>query len=678
MTMTEAELEGLALPLDQLQKARLLLAACRTLDETPAGCRTQAYEDAARRLALMLRVSYSAKSMQRVFNEWLKSGRDALAAVDKRYRAGAIKATRSRNGLFRTYVKELFYKYQRNGKAAHAELVRRLQSGMPIPGYEDWRRMDANGLVSIPPGWSYRQIARLFPTKEEAVLAKHGMRAGARYLPQVFRTRAGSYPCAFVAFDDVHLDVKTIARVNGTDQIGRPLQLGCNDVFTGRRLCWGTKFSFEREDGTRAGLNGDEMLYILCDYLVNVGYSPRGTVLLVENQTASISREIEEQLLLLTGGCVRVKRGGMHGSVQAMLHEFGGKSCGNPRNKAYLESYHNPQHNRLSFLPGATGHDRTEPEWLWGMEREQRKISKAKDRLPAEKAAMLEDILLPFHEVCSMLPSIVADLNGRTDHDLEGWADCGFFRQEYSFDPSGGQWGDLSQLDADQKNFLLQLEARSKGHIRMRRMSPQEAWDSSMRNPVNTLVKLSIVQAAELLGIRMARDIRANGSYFYIQDRKLAPGKLIYDRELVTPDGYLKDFGPRIGYKGIINPFDLGKMYVLDERDVVLGYAPLVQRGRLGDDEALRSQLGRAKSQTASRLQDMRVTRMNEEAAIVARREHNASIIQGTCRTPQERLEDGEARRAERRIAARQKGLPRMDDPPPRLPPDNDLPETNY
>jgi hypothetical protein len=79
------------------------------------------------------------------------------------------------------------------------------------------------------------------------------------------------------------------------------------------------------------------------------------------------TNESSSLLAIASGGAIKVERGGMQGAA-AHAGQYAGRSKGNFRIKAALESLGNLIHNEMAFLPGQTGKDRQHaPEQLHGL-----------------------------------------------------------------------------------------------------------------------------------------------------------------------------------------------------------------------------------------------------------------------------------------------------------------------
>lgn len=215
--------------------------------------------------------------MRRWYEAWRAAGEDPLSLVDRRYRK---QQARSRTTLPRFLADwhERCIQCQRKGgvPTAHLQLLQDWsQRRKTIPGYEDWP-----GWPRIPEGWSLRNLQRLAPQSLETVALKQGIRAAAPQLAQVLATREGLWLGSHFMFDDVWLDLLVLA---GRDK-GQPLHLGVLEYLTGKRVAWGQKIRRrDEETGKMIHLNQRDMRCILALWGATVGYSPRGTTLVVEN-----------------------------------------------------------------------------------------------------------------------------------------------------------------------------------------------------------------------------------------------------------------------------------------------------------------------------------------------------------------------------------------------------------
>lgn len=409
-------IEGLpgweALPAEERLKVRKLHAACREIAAAPNKMAAyklaaQAMKDAGHPM--------SWKSVQRKFLAWQTSG-SLLALADLRMAGMRPTRARVKHPGFVAYWTELQTRCQRNGGQAYPLLldIWRKKSEV-IPGYEGWP-----GHPQIPVGWSKKNLMRIKPAALEARVMREGIKAAAPLLPMVLTTRVGMEAGEYYVSDDNWVDTHVICG----KQIVRPLQLGCLDIATGKMVHWGMMPRMMRQDGTHAGLTERYMRMFVAGLLANVGINTsRGTTLVVENGTAAIRAHMEQVLLDLFDGAVKVHRSGMEGKTQALLRGYEGRQGGNPRGKAHLESVWNLTANIWSScLPAPSGHDRTEPEWLAGLMKEQKALLKKQGYLEIrdpDRAAMLRHLMPTFEQLTTDIAWRVYDaFNSRTDHAL--------------------------------------------------------------------------------------------------------------------------------------------------------------------------------------------------------------------------------------------------------------------
>ena len=605
------------LPLLERDKALALYAACKRIKEASAcrGLKMRAIDEAAALCGI------SAVSMRRWYEAWRAAGEDPLSLVDRRYRK---QQARSRTTLPRFLADwhERCIQCQRKGgvPTAHLQLLQDWsQRRKTIPGYEDWP-----GWPRIPEGWSLRNLQRLAPQSLETVALKQGIRAAAPQLAQVLATREGLWLGSHFMFDDVWLDLLVLA---GRDK-GQPLQLGVLEYLTGKRVAWGQKIRRrDEETGKMIHLNQRDMRCILALWGATVGYSPRGTTLVVENGTAAISKELEELLYHASGGLIKVDRSGIGGVRQTLKQGHGGRGVGNPRHKAPLESYHNLQHNRVSHLPGATGHDRTPPETLHGLARAEDQLIKAADKLPAERAGQIKHYMLTMDELSHELTKIVRDINARTTHKLEGWERCGYTVEEMRLSASS-PWTPSGEVDPAIAQTIVRNACETGADlVRRRRMSPAEAWDYEEAKG-NNLIKLPAWCICQILGMEMARPIKVASAYIRMRNKDIRDEELIYEARVVTPDGARRELAPG-KYQGYVNPYDANQLFVCGQDGRIIGTAALVRRVCTADTHAVEQAMGKAAGRREQQLEYARILGASTEADIVRAREHNRRVIEG-------------------------------------------------
>lgn len=658
------------LPLPEATRIRALMGACKWLDMqfSPTKHFAQAAEAVTQEVAGLRRADggdcpssrpVSAKSMERYYYAWKSGKKDKQGRkvtppqcwqcfLDTRTVAANRKQVRTAQRPFRAHLALLFSRHKACATSAIHDLWQQWDDGKPIPGYEG---MNYRRNMERPAGWSMENLLRCLPKARSLKIVREGIRAAYNELPQLFTTRRGGWPCCEVYFDDVWLDIEATGYdAAGKLQIGRPLQLGCLDAFTGKRLCWGTKLRTDKQDGHSVGLNADEMVFVLCDYLANVGYSKRGTTLVMEHGTAHISDALKDKLYQMTGGLVRVEEGSIQGKVQPGSI-YGGRGAGNPRRKAMLEEWHGLQRNRLDSIITYTGHDRKEPEALHGIREQAKKLLKQAAILPADMRELLIQHVPSLADVTTMLVQVVGALNNRTEHELSDWAACGFTVLEYSAD-GRTNWTPFHAMHPAAAQAAKAAAAQEPRLLRQRNMSPQEAWDMSLARPENELVRFTPAQVVELLIAHKPQPLpQIKGGHFRIKNQRVWHEELIYEACVITSQGFERELPTGPDYYYIFNPMGQG-CYVLDERGTVLGAAILSQRVPIVDEAAKARQMGRVQHRLAERLEQARIIVAQDTAEQSLIAAHNAAVLEGKPLDALGRLDAAQLRKSRRRAAA--------------------------
>lgn len=483
--------------------------------------------------------------------------------------------------LLRTYV-------ERNQRCSEAG-IRALR--------RDWRRgtvvtdTPLDPRTGYPRGWSPRNLARYTPSRFELKAARIGRSAAAAERRLVYSTRANLYVGSHYLFDDMWHD----HFVNVLDQrkSGRPLEFHALDLFSANKFAWGMSVRLEN-NGRMESLKEADMRFLLAAVLFNFGYSSRGTVLVAEHGTAAIRADLEAMLHDETGGLVTVARSGMEGAAAA-AHQYAGRSKGNFRFKAALESLGNLIHNEMAALPGQTGMDRDHrPEQLHGLLKRNDALLAAVAQLPPERAAMLRWDLLTIQQFRAIAAEIYARINARTDHNLEGW--------------------DMMHIP-DRRTGL------------MRRLSPAEVWQHGRRQ----LTRLRPEAVAGILLRDNGAEITARSGMLELNDSEISGDPLRFDARHLTD---------RQKYSCVINPFAPQALWVFDARGRFVSACPRIDSIDKPDVAALQRECGAAANAEAERLAPFRARHAAEARQRAADMRHNARVLAGDPVTPSRLPED--------------------------------------
>ncbi len=581
---------------------------------------------------------FSRANITRQFYAW-RSSRDWRVFID--HAAMPQAAGRNLPAEFVEFWQGYAERNQRKCRPAWRQLISHWRAGNAIPGYPAPAfpgsvspPADING---VPAGWGYRNLMRYAPSKHHLTLARIGRSAAAQFRPQVFTTRVGLKPGQYYVFDDLEHNLKVnVLGVNR--QAMRPLELACLDLFSGCKIAWGMKPTIE-DDGVKQKLKEREMRFLLAYILTRIGYRAEGTTLCVEHGTAAIRPDIERVLLDASDGAITVARSGIEGAA-ALVYE--GRSKGNFKFKAALESAHNLTHNELAHLPGQMGMDRDHsPEELHGRERHNNAILKAMKYLPPERAAMMDLPFLEFGVFMDLASQVYQVINNRDWHDLEGWLEAHLVQHEFRLGMDL-PWMPVAQLlaaPAHERAAIQALIARP-GYTRVRKMSPQEVWDAGR----GELIRLPGHIAPMIIGTDNAteRRVGANGLIEF-QDRDLGPGTFRYLAQCRTPTGETIRLleGDRV--IAFCNPFDPSVLHVCRggaSAGAYIGECPRWESIRRDDTEAIKRQMGAAVREEYSLLRPYQARHTAEMRARTAAAKNNAGILAGARVTTRERIVD--------------------------------------
>lgn len=437
--------------------------------------------------------------------------------------------------------------------------------------------------TGYPKGWSPRNLARFTPDKFTLTASRIGRSAAASQRRLVYTTRANLYVGSHYLFDDIWHD--NFVNVLDQRKTGRPLEFHALDLYSACKFAYGMSVRLEN-DGRMESLKEADMRFLLASILWQHGYSPRGTTLVVEHGTAAIRTDLEEMLIAETGGLITIARSGMEGAAAA-AHQYAGRSKGNFRFKAALESLGNLIHNELAALPGQTGPDRDRrPEQLHGLLRRNDALLKALSQLPPERAQMLRWPLLTIQQFRTIADEIYTRINARTEHDLEGWDN------HYTHDPRTNT---------------------------MRRLSPTEVWNPGRRH----LIRLNPQAIAGILAPDNGIELTTRSGMLTLTASEITGDPLRFDAHQL-PD--------RQKVFAILNPYATDSLWIFDAHHRFLTACPRIHSICRADIPALQHECGRAAKIEAERLAPFRARHAAEARARAADMRHNAAIL--TTPTP--------------------------------------------
>jgi len=589
----------MSLPIDVRTEAERRQSAFEGLGARPS---------AAAKRAVAATLGVTARHVSRMWESWVRSGRDPLALVDRR---AAPVVDQGLPEAFLEYWRGLCVQNGRKCRPAYRAFVRAFLAGEMIPGIDP----SIPRRLPLPRGFSEPNLQRYKPPTIELVASRIGRSATAAYRPLVLTTRVGLEVGRRYIFDDLWHDFQVV--VVGQRRACRLLQLHAHDLFSGCQFARGIKPRVEDpETGRSVGLNSGEMLFLLAHVLGTYGYHPDGCVLMVEHGTAAIDSATAATIAELTAGKVTVEASGID-RLSAFAGQYPGRGKGNFRFKASLESLGNLIHNETAGMlefPGQTGSNArlNRPEELAGREKSLDLLQRALLALPPKIAAELR---LPFVESTKAIfavEQVMERINLRTDHDLEGWVEAGLTTVDYELPGIGILPAmDYAALDPARRQAVDAVAAPI-----ARRLSPREVFDGGRRR----LVRLRAEAIARLLQGRYGREVRVNHHRLIeFEDRSISPSPLRYRAHTYMPGD---------AFTAVVNPFAPTEAHLFDARGAWCGTVDAWQPIGRDDVDALHARMGEA-----AKIQSQLLSSLAQRGAAITRQrlaetERNNQVIQ--------------------------------------------------
>ena len=548
------------------------------------------------------------------------------------------------NKEFVAYWHQLCLENKRATAPAYRELFRRLQAGDRIPGFGDWKDIFAaeNGGIRpapdracpyqaglhMPKGWTLRNLNRIKPDEFALVAARKGtMEAVMEHLPDVKRTRVGLKSCRVVQIDDMWYEHKVQFGKNRKAQ--RVLEMSMIDVATGMVFLHFPKPVLESEEGTKMTLPEKYTRFLIAHLLCGVGVPEEGVIIMGEHGTAKLDPVVQEELAKISGGRIQFGAGGKL-SKPVVPGDYDGEAHGNPRYKGLLEGFHALIKNDLGAVQGQMGGGRGErPEWQKGIERRDSQLHAIAKKLETVRPGITERLAYPFmdyYDFMEVANYIYGCVNGRCDHNLEGWEGQGFMIPEY-WDGASAAWVPVMSLQNPGVSPIIAqatYNAIQSGSIkvRRRRLSPAEAWQ--LRAGDRRKIYDPIV-ATQILGLEMSKVCECS--------QKL---ELHYKDLLTFTDceinGILEGGGTLTrgeSYRVWVNPFDAFRALVADMNGRFIGLAPIKIEHRYDDLEGIKTSIAARNIAMHEELQQVRAAHTRMAQKNEATQIHNVTEIVG-------------------------------------------------
>ena len=603
LIITKVEIDELLkmLPAEEAQRTLSFIDALKVFDRSADKKRCAA--ELAARLEPLGYKGISLKSLYRKLDQFRKVG--VWACVDKRVARRVTAQGIATNSVFVEAWHARVLSNRRKVKPAWRALIADLVNGVAIPGVGTWREMYAStygyrpavdepcpwSALNPPPGWSLRNLMQLKPDDFALTAARIGMGAAKiDFLPTVRLTRVGLLPCQVVEVDDMWYEHVVHFGRNLKPQ--RVVEFAAMDRLTGHVICHLAKPVIEKDDGTRSTFKSAWVRYLYHYLLCVVGVPAEGCLIKGEHGTASEDATFGAALAAINA--VRKEA-----SLKPVVFRAGAivtqplakgladvKHHGNPRHKGMIEQMHATlKHYADSLIFGNVGGGRdVQPEETIGLVREDAALVK----IAAAKPALASRLRFNFPTWSAFV--VAAEeahrrMDERTDHQLEGWEECGFTVTEVKY-PGSPHWQAVgTPYDG---RCVLPGEPLAGVQRRVRRMSPAEAWTFARLR--TELEKVSPGFTPLILGKELAHAATVGDKLTMdVRDRETG--------ERYTVAAIIDGVPLSRGAKCLVwvNPMDVGKAYVQDAQGRFLGVAKVLQAVRADADATvpeLQEQLG--------------------------------------------------------------------------------------
>lgn len=621
MQLTTSTINLGELPAAAVDSVRTRLAWMERLDTAPHITKACA--------ALASEAEVAKGSLYRLYRKWVDSGKNWEALLDRRL----VSKTWHRSqpmGLphdFLWHFKALCESNQRGSRSAYRLLLRQLDEwrsgrGRAIPGYQ-YPPENQSG-KDFPHGWGYRNLMNHLPNDVELAAARLGRSAAKELLPSVLTTRVNLYPFAEIQFDDMWHDF--LVNVLGQRSARRLLEFGAIDTFSGYFLPPGLKARVTDEVTQKNKLlNGRDFRLYVAYILTVFGYHPKGTILNMENATASIPTAMIDTIKLLTNGLVTVTKSAMDGRAAFPMH-YGAMPKGNPRQKALKECMGNLIHNETAFLLGNVGLDRNHsPAELHGRNKEN-DLLLAISTLKPHLADSLKFGFLSFPDAVQAVLEIYDRVNRRPDHRIEGFWEAGLRVEEIRLSRSIEQWiplADIKKLPEQEQQSIAAVVSADEELKRVRLMTPKEVIEREQ----SQLIRLPFSCLPNLLGKEEGVVKQVRQGLFHIENQELGERKFL--AQIKDASGFPRLIDNGTPCRVFLNPFVPDRLILADpETNEFLGECGPWNRVDRADVDAIYHQAGRTEKLFKDAVSE---AGLRSSRSKVERQRHNAKVIRDSC-----------------------------------------------
>ena len=389
------------------------------------------------------RKGFSAKSLERLYAAYLKSGYD-WGVLTRKWRGSKPGQPRE----FKDFIVRLALECRGRTDVIGGVCARLFHdfwaAGKPVPGYgtfkDFWDATQPNSPYPskirakrpfVPQGWSRGNIQKLIAA---AAPRKGAMRLRAAFgelrahdaEAQLRRDMSNLKPMQLVTMDDVELDIQVLFKIGPYMRLRTAQAVVAMDVASRMIIGWGVRPILTDKDlpyvpeGSGKVLTRKDVNAVLLSSILRYGLPANYPMrLLLENNSARLNKLDESMLMTMLPGRLVIE------NTRMSEREFANYGLidkhGFPFQKGWLESAFKLLHIRLCHLPGATAprfddrHSVHEKIIEYCEALEKRASAKGIDMSRLKFPALTEE------EFFLVFERIVNIFNNRTNHKLQGF-----------------------------------------------------------------------------------------------------------------------------------------------------------------------------------------------------------------------------------------------------------------
>lgn len=495
---------------------------------------------------------------------------------------------------FLNYLAQLAGSFGRDqgDAAALRELkLTRWPAGESIPGYGSWkdefrRRFHGEPVPAdcppdfYPAGWSDRQLYRLLPDAAQMEVVRHGIADAEEFFPQIMNDRTKLHFGQVIIVDDFWAPFK-VAYKRGIEYC---MGLAAIDWASGAWIHHAIMPMEQAPDGSRKSITAAHMKWFIIGLLRALGGLPkdRTITLLVENNTASVSKEVEDVILQTFNGRVLIKRSALIRDNQGVVLEHGFRERGGKwraEGKGIVETGFNLIKNEMSGLPGQRGSkERTNGHGAFA-DMEKYAVALMQNKaLTDDDVKLLRLPFLSYADALVIVRKIFARVNSFRDHKCRGFEQVTEWRLSekdqwtlYGATPTPEQ-----QALIDQDVEILQRTKPESRMMRALRLRAELEWTPIAESAfiplsADRLKKVTVTQKKQIVITRTGADALVFFSARGVEEGLLVPGKeyrgFFYDDEPeaihLTPVDSLRHLGSVARWRGVdpLNDEERGRAY---------------------------------------------------------------------------------------------------------------------